>query len=70
MSNTNPLISGPASATRTATGAGPETGSSRKGRSLCQAQSQRRSGWTCFVALIWSRRAQVWSHCRHSHRVA
>jgi len=32
MSNTNPSISGPASATRRATGAGPETGRGGKGR--------------------------------------
>jgi len=39
MFNTNPSISGPASATRRATGAGPETGRDGKGRSSAKRKA-------------------------------
>jgi hypothetical protein len=69
MSNVNVSVSGPASATRRATGAGPEIGRYGKGCSLCQAQSECRSG-----AASWRRSGvdepQVWRHRRHPQRVA
>jgi len=69
MSNTNPSISGPASATRRASGARGGNRPRRQGPVVCQAQSECRSG-AASLRRSGVHEPQVWRHRRHPQRVA